>query len=56
MGMTKQEAEDRARFLQEREPATTGLTFKAKVILPVPSEWYVAGYYQGKEVQFVRYQ
>lgn len=52
--MTRMQAERRAAELTAKEPKTTGLTFAAKPCVPMPGEWYVAGFYQGREVQYVR--
>jgi len=52
--MTRKEAEIRASELAKKEPKSTGLTFVAKLCVPMPTEWYVAGFYKGQEVNYSR--
>lgn len=49
--MTRMQAEKRAMDLTIREPRSTGLTFAAKL---AGTGWYVAGFYRGSEVTYVR--
>lgn len=52
--MTRMEAETRAAELSRKEPKSTGLTFTAKPCVPMPGEWYVAGFFKGQEVSYSR--
>ena len=52
--MTRMQAEARVVELTAKEPKASGLTFAAKPCAPVIGHWYVAGFFKGQEVAYVR--
>jgi hypothetical protein len=52
--VTRMQAETRAAELGRKEPKASGLTFAAKPCAPCIGHWYVAGFFKGEEVAYVR--